>query len=57
MIDPANLYFIASWDTAQMNDTEVGESCDLLADVMRKLANEENWHLKIGSIFGTRGAN
>jgi hypothetical protein len=57
MIDPANMYFIASWDTAQMNDTEVGECCNLLADVMRKLANEENWHLKVGTVFGRKVAD
>lgn len=51
MIDAENLYFIASWDTAQMNDLEVGKYCDLLADVMRKLANEENWHRTIASVF------
>lgn len=51
MIDAENLHFIASWDTAQMNDIEVGECCDILADVMRKLANEENWHRSIASIF------
>jgi hypothetical protein len=51
LIDKENIYFIASWDTAQMNDIEVSECCDLVAEVMRKLASEENWHQTIGSVF------
>lgn len=50
MIDADNLYFIASWDTAQMNDIEVGGYCDVLAEVMRKLAIEENWHRSVASV-------
>lgn len=51
MIDAVNLYFIASWDTAQMNDREVEGHCDSLAEVMRKLANEDNWEKKVGEVF------
>ncbi|KAH7175395.1 hypothetical protein EDB81DRAFT_895928 [Dactylonectria macrodidyma] len=51
MIDSVNLYFIASWDTAQMNDREVDGCCDSLADVMRKLAEEGNWEKKVGDVF------
>lgn len=57
MVDKESLYFIASWDTAQMNDVEVGECSDLLAYVMLKLACEDNWHLTIGSIFGRRNVS
>lgn len=52
MVDSTNLYFIASWDTAQLNDREVDAHCDSLADVMRKLADKGNWNRSIGSIFG-----
>ncbi|KAK7397866.1 hypothetical protein QQX98_012770 [Neonectria punicea] len=51
MIDSVNLYFIASWDTAQMNDREVDAHCDSLAEVMRKLADEGNWEKKVGDVF------
>ncbi|KAL7923277.1 hypothetical protein ACQKWADRAFT_320266 [Trichoderma austrokoningii] len=51
MIDQENLFFIASWDTAQLNAEEVDEYCDGLADVMRKLADENNWSRKVGEVF------
>ncbi|KAF4968833.1 hypothetical protein FSARC_3862 [Fusarium sarcochroum] len=51
MVDSINLYFIASWDTAQMNDTEVDGHCDALSDVMRKLGDESNWDKKLGEVF------
>ncbi|KAH6606165.1 hypothetical protein Trco_005318 [Trichoderma cornu-damae] len=51
MVDRDNLFFIASWDTAQLNAEEVDEYCDDLADVMRSLANEDNWSLKVGDVF------
>lgn len=51
MVDQENLFFIASWDTAQLNADEVDGYCDDLADVMRKLANESNWGLTVGDVF------
>ncbi|KAJ4326149.1 hypothetical protein N0V84_003199 [Fusarium piperis] len=51
MIDSVNLYFIASWDTAQMNHVEVDGHCDFLSDVMRKLADERNWDKSVGEVF------
>ncbi|KAM0254509.1 hypothetical protein ACHAQJ_006728 [Trichoderma viride] len=51
MVDQENLFFIASWDTAQLNAEEVDGYCDDLADVMRKLANENNWSRKVGEVF------
>ncbi|KAL7951284.1 hypothetical protein V8C42DRAFT_356649 [Trichoderma barbatum] len=51
MVDGDNLFFIASWDTAQLNAEQVDGYCDDLADVMRKLANEANWGLEIGDVF------
>lgn len=51
MIDRDNLYFVASWDTAQMNNVEVECHCDRMADVMRKLGDERNWQKRIGDVF------
>ncbi|UKZ76168.1 hypothetical protein TrVFT333_003864 [Trichoderma virens FT-333] len=51
MVNGDNLFFIASWDTAQLNAEQVDGYCDGLADVMRRLANEENWGRKIGDVF------
>lgn len=51
MVDHDNLYFVASWDTAQMNDAEVDACCELLADVMRKLGDEGNWEKSVGDVF------
>ncbi|KAK5995319.1 Acyl-CoA ligase sidI-like protein [Cladobotryum mycophilum] len=51
MVDKANLFFIASWDTAQMGVDEVDDHCDSLADVLRKIADENNWNKTVGEIF------
>ncbi|TFB06737.1 Putative acyl-CoA synthetase YngI [Trichoderma ghanense] len=51
MVDRENLLFIASWDTAQLNAEQVDGYCDDLADVMRRLASEDNWGLKMGEVF------
>lgn len=51
MVDQENLFFIASWDTAQLNAEEMDEYCDGLADVMRKLADENNWARKVREVF------
>jgi hypothetical protein len=51
MVDQDNLFFIASWDTAQLNAEEVDAYCDDLADVMRRLASETNWNRKVGDVF------
>lgn len=42
-VDQDNLFFIASWDTAQMSDEEVQQSCDEYAHALRLLAKFENW--------------
>lgn len=52
MLDSDDLYFIASWDTAQMNADEVQGHCDVLADVMRKLADDRRWDDTVGEVFG-----
>lgn len=51
MIDRNNLYFVTSWDTAQMNSFEVEGHCDRMADVMRKLGDERNWERTVGDVF------
>ncbi|KAJ6780430.1 hypothetical protein PWT90_09618 [Aphanocladium album] len=43
MVDKENMYFIASWDTAQLNGSEVDYYCDELAEVLRALASTSNW--------------
>lgn len=51
MVDGDNLFFIASWDTAQLNLEEMESHCDLLAEVMRKMADEDNWDKAVGEVF------
>lgn len=43
MVDKENMYFIASWDTAQLSGDEVDGYCDCLAEMTRALANMSNW--------------
>ncbi|OAA70680.1 AMP-binding enzyme family protein [Cordyceps fumosorosea ARSEF 2679] len=43
MVDKENLYFIASWDTSQLNGDEVDRYCDRLAEILRALANPDTW--------------
>lgn len=52
MIDGENLYFVASWDTTQINATEMERHCDSLVDVMRRLIKQENWGKTVGEVFG-----
>ncbi|PFH61619.1 hypothetical protein XA68_16794 [Ophiocordyceps unilateralis] len=47
------IYFIASWDTAQMNVDDVEGHCDGMAEVMRRLARESNWHRTVGDVFAS----
>ncbi|KND86927.1 putative acyl-CoA synthetase YngI [Tolypocladium ophioglossoides CBS 100239] len=49
-----NIFFIASWDTAQMNVDEVERHCDNMAKVMRRLAKEANWDRSIADVFTER---
>ncbi|VUC37003.1 unnamed protein product [Clonostachys rosea] len=50
--DCESLYFVASWDTAQMNDIEVEDFCECMADTMRKMARPDNWNRTVGHLFG-----
>ena len=49
------MYFLGSWDTAQLNDEEMEENCDLLADVMRQLADKQCWEGAIKDVFPVSG--
>lgn len=51
MIDNSNMFIVASWDTAQLNETEVESYCDGVADVLRKLSNMENWDKTVREVF------
>ena len=51
MISEENLMFVASWDTAQMNDLEMEDCCDDLSNILRELDREENWDKTIGEVF------
>lgn len=51
MLNEDNLFFVASWDTAQFNDTEINQCCDALSDVMRALGKVENWDKTVGEVF------
>ncbi len=50
------MLFIASWDTAQMSSSEISRHCDGFADVLRKIANPNNWDKALGDLFGPLGA-
>ncbi|KAH9886597.1 acetyl-CoA synthetase-like protein [Xylariomycetidae sp. FL2044] len=52
MLDKENMGVIATWDTAQMNDSEVDDHCDVLADVVRRLADRGNLDKGLGEVFG-----
>ncbi|KAJ2892510.1 hypothetical protein MKZ38_009694 [Zalerion maritima] len=41
-LDKSNLFLVASWDTAQMNDRQVNSLAEGLADILRRLCNLEN---------------
>ncbi|KAM3545909.1 hypothetical protein ARSEF1564_001190 [Beauveria bassiana] len=43
MFDKENMYFVASWDTAQLNGDVMDEYCDRLAEMLRALAHSSNW--------------
>lgn len=51
MVDKVNMFFVASWDTAQMGITDVDGHCDAMAMVLRKLCNEANWAKKVSDVF------
>lgn len=51
MVDRTNLFFIANWDTAQMNLDEVEGHCNTLAGILRQLVKEENWDRKVCEVF------
>jgi len=52
MVDKTHLFVVASWDTAQMSSTEVEGHCDGFADVLRRMAQPENWDKPLKEVFG-----
>ncbi|KAF4595496.1 AMP-binding enzyme family protein [Ophiocordyceps camponoti-floridani] len=48
-----SIFFIASWDTAQLEADEVEQHCDVMADVMRLLSREASWEKPMGQVFAT----
>jgi hypothetical protein len=51
MVDKVNMFYIASWDTAQMSIGEVESHCDAMALILRKLVNQDNWEKKVVDVF------
>jgi hypothetical protein len=51
MIDNDNLQFIASWDTAQTTVKQVDKCCDLLADLMHYMAEQQAWQEPVEKIW------
>ncbi|KAI9151555.1 Acyl-CoA ligase sidI [Paramyrothecium foliicola] len=51
MLDSEQMRFVASWDTAQMNASEVDDCCDSLVGVLNLLGDELNWNKRVEDIF------
>ena len=51
LLDSHNMFFIATWDTAQMNAAEIEEHCEGVAGVLRKLVRERNWERTVEDVF------
>lgn len=49
--DAEHIFFVASWDTAQMNDDEVNAQCDTLAELMRRICREAEWETKVARLL------
>jgi len=51
MVDRTNLFFIANWDTAQMNLEEIEGHCNTMASILRQLVKDVNWDKKVFDVF------
>jgi len=51
MVDRTNLFFIANWDTAQMNLEEIEGHCNTMASILRQLVKDVNWDKEISDVF------
>lgn len=49
-VEQDNMFVIASWDTAQMNDEEVQQCCDEYAQALRAIARLENWERGLAQV-------
>ncbi|KAK3347250.1 hypothetical protein B0T25DRAFT_554006 [Lasiosphaeria hispida] len=51
MVDQVNIFFMVSWDTAQMTIGEVEVFCEVMALVLRKLVKQDNWDREVADLF------
>lgn len=51
MVDKENMYFIASWDTAQLNGHEIDRHCDFFAEILRGLSNTGNMNRPLKEVI------
>jgi hypothetical protein len=51
MVDKDQMCFVATWDTAQMNASEVDDYCDSMAGVLRMLDDSNNWDKCVEEVF------
>lgn len=54
MLDRERLIFETAWDSAQLTDMEVEGFCNEYSDVLRKLANFDNWDKSLENVFCER---
>lgn len=45
------MYLVATWDTAQMNNIEIHELFDRVADFLRRLCDEASWERSVHDIL------
>ena len=51
MLDKENLFFVASWDTAHLNDVDVESLCDDLASILRQISDLDSWHRAVEELL------
>lgn len=51
MLGNSNMYLVATWDTAQMNNIEIHELFDRVADFLRRLCDEASWERSVHDIL------
>ncbi|KAK0616207.1 hypothetical protein B0T14DRAFT_546617 [Immersiella caudata] len=51
LLGSSDMFFVATWDTAQMGVGEVEGHCETMASVLRKLVKEGNWERPVADVF------
>ncbi|KAK4442277.1 hypothetical protein QBC34DRAFT_444296 [Podospora aff. communis PSN243] len=51
LLGSSDMFFVATWDTAQMRVGEVEGHCETMASVLRKLVKEGNWEKTVADVF------